>query len=144
MKCQGMVTELEIDAEEYDFDVTDAIVEHDRISIDWIEDDEPFHAKLNSSDGVEYGGNYGCPKPDSAWTMTATRYDSAGGAILLLAQWYQDDNGRGGTCIFELNPGPGTKPAWKEKRVTLELLTNRVEALERAVAMLRARYARST
>jgi hypothetical protein len=141
MKCKGMVTELEIDVDEYDFDVTDAIVEDDHISVDWTEDGEPFHVKLRSTDGVTYKGNYGCPKPTPDWSITATRYDSASGTVLLLAEWYQDDDGHGGTSILELLPQAEAKSPKKGKRVTLQDLAKRVEALERDVAMLKSRFA---
>ena len=105
MKCSGVVTELEIEMDEADFAVTEAVVTKNRISIDWDEYGKVFNVVMNSTDGgATYEGIYGDPRPNANWSMTATRYDSANGSILLLAEWVQEDGGKSGVCMFELDP----------------------------------------
>lgn len=142
MKCTGTITQFEPDPDDPDFstfhfEITDAIVELDQIAIDWIEDGEKYHAKLRSSDkGIRYEGNFGCPQPIRSRVISASRYDSFDGTVLLLASYRMD--GEPGRCIFELvsSEERPSKPA----KVTLAQLVKRVEALERDFALLKARH----
>ncbi len=105
MKWNGTITELGFDLDECDFDVDEAVVTRNRISIDWKEDDLVCHVVLKSSDGGEtFAGNYGTPVPKKEWFMEAKKYTAADKSILLLSKWYQTDNGREGSCIIELFP----------------------------------------
>lgn len=104
MRYSGIVTELDLDLDDYDFDVIEAVVTKDRIAIDWKEDDQVFHVLAHSDDGVTYRGNYGSPRPIPEYVMEFTKYTSADKGLLLLAKWYQTDNGNEGSCFFELDP----------------------------------------
>jgi hypothetical protein len=105
MRLTGTMTELDIDLDEYDWEIKEAVVTTKRIAIDWTEEDEPFCLIAHSTDGGKtYTGNYGNHTPNENWKMEITRYSGPDNAILLLAKWYQTDNGRMGACFIELQP----------------------------------------
>ena len=47
MRHHGTYTELEIDIDETDGDIGEAVVTESKISIDWVEDDVEFYASLH-------------------------------------------------------------------------------------------------
>lgn len=102
MRCSGTYTDLEIDIDETNGDIIEAVVTESKISIDWVEDGESFHASLASSDGVEYHGSFGEPVLNRACKMKGIKYATADGSILLLARWNRFDTGTSGSCYFEL------------------------------------------
>ena len=104
MRHHGTYTELEIDIDETDGDIREAVVTESKISIDWVEDDVEFYASLHSTDGIEYQGTFGEPVLDNACRMSGTKYTAADGSVLLLASWIRDDRGMSGSCYFELEP----------------------------------------
>jgi hypothetical protein len=106
MRFSGACTELDVDLDEHDYEVVEAVVTSKRIAIDWIEDADKFHVVAISRDGgLSYQGNFGCPVPDNGWNMEITRFTAKNKAELLLAKWVQRDSGRGGWSIFQLWPG---------------------------------------
>ena len=105
MRYSGVITELDCDLDEYDFEISDVVVTKDRIAMDWKEDDELLHVVLRANDdGITYEGNYGSPQPDPSWKMEVTKYTAADNGILLLAKWVQADSGTSGSAIFMLEP----------------------------------------
>lgn len=104
MRYNGTYTELEIDIDETDGEITEAVVADSKISIDWVEDGDKFFASLHSNDGIEYCGNFGEPVLSDACKMNGIKYTTADGSILLLASWNRTDTGARGSCYFELEP----------------------------------------
>ena len=49
MRHKGTYTELEIDIDETDGDIRDAVVTESKISTDWAEDDVEFYPSLHST-----------------------------------------------------------------------------------------------
>ena len=93
----------DVDFNEYNYEVDEAVVTKNRIAIDWREDGIPFHFVGQSNDGGNtYVGNYGSPQPDKKWNMEISRFTAADGRVLLIARWHQTDNGREGSSAFEL------------------------------------------
>ena len=104
MRHNGTYTELEIDIDETDGDITEAVVTESKISIDWVEDGQNFFASLHSTDGIEYEGNFGEPVLSDACKMSGTKYMAAYGSVLLLVRWTHQDLATSGSCYFELDP----------------------------------------
>lgn len=93
----------DVNIDEWDYEVHEAVVTKAKIAIDWKEEGTPFHLLAHSQDGGDtYFGNYGSPEPIKAWKMELTRYTSVNGTILLIARWHQTDNGNEGVCAFQL------------------------------------------
>lgn len=101
---KGTITELDVDLNDTDYQIREAAITSERIAIDWTEDGEPFHLVATSRDGVRYRRNYGWPKPNPDWKIELTRYNAADKSVLLLAQWFQTDNGNEGSSLIRLMP----------------------------------------
>jgi hypothetical protein len=102
LKYFGSITELEIDIDLCDGDVLDAIATENRIALDWEQGGVDFHASLQSEDGVAYAGDFGDPALNPHWKMKATKYVAANNNVLLLTEWWREDVGDCGVCLFEL------------------------------------------
>jgi hypothetical protein len=103
MRLTGTATELDMDLEEYDYEVVEAVVTAQRIAIDWIENGEKFHVVAVSTDGgTTYRGTFGCTDPEPGWVMEIARYTAKNKTELLLAEWLQTDIGRAGSSVFRL------------------------------------------
>jgi hypothetical protein len=105
MKFEGIMTDLEIDIDEYDWEIEDAVLTASKIALDWTEDGEQFHLVAHSKDGGHtYKGNYGYPAPNKDWVMELERYSGPNKSVLLIARWHQTDNGNAGANLIELTP----------------------------------------
>jgi hypothetical protein len=103
MKCVGVITDLDQNLDDADYEISEAIVTRDRIAMDWEEDGTDFHLIARSNDGgATYQGNYGSPSPHQERTIELTKYVAADKAVLLLGKWYERDSGNEGWTIFEL------------------------------------------
>lgn len=104
MRCIGSFTTLEIDIDEINGDISEAVVTDSKISIDWVEDGENYFASLHSTNGIEYDGTFGEPILNDACKMTGVKYEALDGSVLLLAKWVRKDLGTAGACYFEFFP----------------------------------------
>lgn len=103
MKYTGCMTELGIEIDEYDFKVEDAVVTKDRIAIDWQENEVLHHAVLKSIDGTNYIGNFGAALPKTEWKIQGKKYAAPDKSVVLLLRWTQEDFGRAGWVVVELD-----------------------------------------
>lgn len=93
----------------FDFDVsplevTDALIEKNHISIDWIEEGERGHLEATSEDGEVYTGTYGYPQPDPYYHVELRLYSAASGDRLLFGRWRWADESARGCWLFRLSP----------------------------------------
>lgn len=101
MKLAGYMHDIE-NLDEYDSRVTDAVITNSKISFDW-DEDEGFHATMQSSDGgITYHGTFGSPTPEAGCVIEGTRFQAKNGEILLWLRWYREDTGNEGSCIVHL------------------------------------------
>lgn len=103
MKYTGCMTELGIEIDNYDFNVEDAIVTRDKIAIDWRENEVLHHAVLRSRDGVNYIGNFGAKVPKTEWKIQGKKYTASDKSMVLFLRWTQEDFGRAGWVVVELD-----------------------------------------
>jgi hypothetical protein len=102
-KGTGIDVEFDLEIDQYEFEVVEAVVTDKRIAMDWIQKDSKFHLLATSSDGgCTYKGHFGCPEPEPDWMMELTRYTAKNKAELFLAQWVQRDSGATGMSVFRL------------------------------------------
>lgn len=88
---------------EASYRVAEAVVNSERIALDWIEDGVRYHLLAHSKDGgLTYQGNYGMFRPEEQWTIELTRYAAMDGSVVLMAKWYEKDSGNEGSSMFEL------------------------------------------
>lgn len=95
--------------ESFDFDVsplqvTGAIIQKDRISVDWVEDGEPGHLEASSDNDGIYRGNYGYTRPNPDYHFELRLYLAANGDRLLFGRWWRTDKPEGGSWLFRLSP----------------------------------------
>jgi len=101
MKLSGVIRDFGTEGEEYD--VREAVVTKDRISIDWNEGGETGHLEATSDDGVTFRGVYGYPHPDRWRSFHLVRY-TAGNRVLLYGTWRNDAGNNTGHWLFALSP----------------------------------------
>jgi hypothetical protein len=86
--------------------ITDAIVDGNRIRIDWIED-RNIKGSLEafSDEQLNYTGFFGyTPEPENQFRVEFTRFDSKDGQILLLGKWWDTKDGGSGPWLIRLQP----------------------------------------
>jgi hypothetical protein len=93
----------------FDFDVsplevTEAVIQKNRISIDWIEEGKPGHLEATSDDGMVFRGNYGYTRPNPDYHFELRLYRAANGDPLLFGRWWRTDEPEGGCWLFRLSP----------------------------------------
>ncbi len=91
-----------LNGEEFESDA-EAVLEKNRISVDWHEDDERGHLEATSTDGVSFRGEYGYSRPQSSRHFELKKY-SAGMEVLLFGRWWNEEDGNEGRWLFVLNP----------------------------------------
>jgi len=86
-------------------EVTVAVIQKDRISIDFIEDGETGHleATYDAADSL-YRGNYGYPRPDTNYRAELRLYIATNGDGLLFGRWWWADGTATGYWLFRLSP----------------------------------------
>jgi hypothetical protein len=104
MKYTGCMTELGIEIDHFNFEVEDAVVTRDRIAMDWQENEVRHHAVLKSNDGTNFIGNFGAAVPKTEWKIQGKKYTAADKSMVLLLRWTQEDFGRAGWVVVELDP----------------------------------------
>ena len=102
MICAGRISDFEGRGDLYE--VESAVVTETKLSVDWQESGETGHLHATSSDGVNYGGNYGYPRSDPLRIASLKRYDSKNGEILFIGTWHNKNYGQEGTWFFTLKP----------------------------------------
>jgi hypothetical protein len=103
MKYTGTMTELGIEIDEYDFLIEDAVATKERIAIDWSENEIKHHAVLKSKDGTNFVGNFGTTVPKTEWKIQGKKYAAVDKSMILILRWTQEDFGRAGWVIVELD-----------------------------------------
>lgn len=88
--------------DEWDLNVSEAIVTDTRIAIEWKEDGQHFFLQAKSTDGVIYDGEMR-DVPEARTAVQITRYSARDGGELLICKWHNKLTGYEGDCIFELD-----------------------------------------
>ena len=105
MRYTGQISE--IDTEDFDYVVTEAILTNERVAIDWEEGGEPFHLLAQSRDGGRtYRGTCGMPRPDPDMEVRLTRLDTFDTVPRLLVYWVIHSVGDEFCSLIQLEPAP--------------------------------------
>jgi len=107
MKMTGKAFDLMLGSKKcWEYEVTDAVVEADSVSIDWDEGDGTCHLNARSTDhGLTWEAIWGDPGIKLGWTMTLTQYVARSGEIVLWGDWI-GESGSIGKMMFQLSPTP--------------------------------------
>jgi|AMFO01.1.fsa_nt_gi hypothetical protein len=105
MRYGGQITE--VDAEDFDYEIDEAILTDERVAIDWKEEGEHFHLLAQSRDGGRtYQGHFGAPRPDPDNEVRLTRLDTFDNVPRLFAHWVVHSDGNEFRSLINFEPAP--------------------------------------
>jgi hypothetical protein len=84
--------------------IKDVVLTGTKLSVDFREKGEDGHLQAASTDGVNYEGNYGYPKPIQEYEFECKRFDAADGEILLYGEYRDRLESEQGHWLIRLRP----------------------------------------
>lgn len=103
MRYAGCMYDLDLN--QYDHSIKDAILTEERVAVDWVEAEEGFHLLAYSRDrGRTYEGTYGTPRPEPLLKVRLTRLLTFDDVPRLVAYWFNVDTGDEMTSLLEFEP----------------------------------------
>ena len=94
-KLAGFMRETPDDFDsDHDFRIRECVLTNEKLTMDWEEEGDKYHARLFSSDGIVYRGTFGVPMLNEDCRMEAVRHQFNENTVLL-ATWSRKDTRSG-------------------------------------------------